>query len=240
MNPLFGFNDYLSQLQSDYDKNIAAATNRAAATPEGKLEKSFIPKFALPSLSKIASNPIINMGVDMASNLVQSAVQGLIQSALKKGASFVGKFDSAVSGFFSTLALVSTAGVEVAMALARGNAQLIVDKIKAKDAVIVKLQEEVVALNNAVDILLNTTPFFSAYLKKLYLAYALVDKSNKNLKSVSATLKAAKYYNQSLYSRAVGDLESAVELILPDKTANTSSIRSGKLNDVIKDRVVAA
>lgn len=240
-NPLLALSEYLTKVQTDYQENVAAADSRAVATPESKLENSFIPKFSLPSLEDLSGNPIANMGMDIAANFVQSTVQSMVQQALGKINGAVNGITSAAGGFMSAFSLLATGDVEIAMALARSNARLILEQLEKKDRIVTKLQNQVTALNNAVDLLLNSSPFFNDYLNKLILAYSAVDSSTKGLKSVVATLKGPrKFYNETQFNRSIQGLEYAVELILPDKTAEISQIQSGKLNDVIKDKIAPA
>jgi hypothetical protein len=192
-----------------------------------------VPKFTVPSLDAISNNPIAAMGMDFAAEIVGDVTQTLLNQALGKLTKGLSGVEGAVGSFFTTLALAATAGVEFAMELARGNARLILKKIKEKDDAIAILKEDITALNNALEMLLNSDPYFDKYVAELIIAYGLIDNSNKQLKSVVSTLKAAHFYNDKQYARALSNLIKANEKILPDKSADISAIRSGKLEDTV-------
>lgn len=181
------------------------------------------------SADTIASNPLVNMGVDLATEIVGSVAQELVRVAANKLTQVVTTAAGGTDAFYSSMALAVTAQVEVMMELARGNARLIVRKTQEKEEVIEELQGEVTALNNAIQIILNSRPFFSEYQRQLIQAFTKIDSGNTKLKSVTSTLKAVKFYNDREFERAFTLLEEARDLILPDRSAKVDEIRSGNI-----------
>lgn len=187
--------------------------------------KNLVPK----SLTELAANPIANMGMDMIGEVLTTLYQDLINQAMDKLGSELSNITKVVDSFFMLFALATTAQVEVLMEMARGNAKLILKKLDEKDKLIKEIQDEIVALNNALAVLTNSAPFFKDYLVKLIQAQQLIDSSNRQLKSVSATLKFAQFYNQRQYDKAVASIQTARDLILPDRSVKAEEIRQGDL-----------
>ena len=177
------------------------------------------------------ATPLGGMGVDVVNSLTTTVTSGLVTTVLGKTAGIRAGAASVLGSMFNVFALVMTAGVEMAMELARGNARLILIKVAEKDAVIKKIRVDIITLNNAILVLLNSAPFSSAYRTKLLQAYKDIDNGNKALKGVVSTLSAVHRFDTNRYNLALSNLTAAQTLIFPDQTANIKAITSGRLQD---------
>jgi len=223
-------NDFLSQFKSESTSEITSAQNKDKVSPAGRISNKVTTTVSTSTTAFLGNNPVISTGADIINSVVGPLSQSLANRAIKTATGALQPLQTAADAYFTTLSLVSTASVEIAMELARANARLIVSKIQAKEAVITQLNAEATALYNAIAVILNSQPYFTAYLQKLLQAYALMTTADQDLKSVVAALKTKKpYYNNTLFDQAMALLNQAETLILPDPTANTSQIRSGNL-----------
>ena len=221
--------DFKTQNQAQADANITTAQNRDKTNPSSSLVNSSATTTSNNTMTALGNNPVINTGTDIINSIVGPLSQSLASGAIKQATGALKPLQKASDAFFTTLALVSTASVEIAMELARGNAKLIVSSVQQKEAIITQLQAEATALYNAVSIILNSQPYFSAYLQKLLQAYSLIQIADNDLKSVVATLLSPTNptYNNTLFNQAMNLLNQAEALILPDNTAAVNQIRSG-------------
>ena len=247
--------DLIASKSDALSKAVLGATTRSKASADGKLQQDTEKRTVNPALDHVNSNPIINMGVDTVNQAVTKISQQLVVTGAKKLEAAVNKtlgiplrktIQDATDAFFMTTALVTTAQTEVVMELARVTARQIVKLIDQKDAVAKELKSNIKQLYNAINILLNSQPFFDAYLRQLQRAYTLTDLGNKGMKSVVRSLKSVHRYQQTLFDSSLNQLVQARDLILPDRNASVSEITSVDfLSDTIKrksnkDAVAAA
>ena len=231
MSGVSSINDFLGQNQAQANSQITSAQNKDKVTPQGRLSNGTISSLQSSTNEFLGNNPIIATGTDIINSVVGPISQSLAKQAIKTVTGALQPLQTAADAFFTTLSLLSTASVEVAMELARGNARLIVSTIQEKEKVITQLNTEATALYNAVSIILNSQPYFTAYLQKLLQAYSLMTTADNDLKSVVAALKTkTPYYNNTLFDQAMGLLNQAETLILPDNSAQVNQIRSGNLS----------
>lgn len=224
--------DYLNQNQTQSDASIAAAQNRDKVTPSGALNFGTATTVSNNTTLALGNNPIIATGTDIINSVVTTTTQNLVKGALKTATGALKPLQTASDAFFTGLALASTASVEICMELARGNARLIVTNINKKEAIITQLNTEATALYNAVAIILNSQPFFTPYFNQLIAAYQDISQADTDMKVIVAQLRSPTrpFYNNVLFDAAIKLLNQAEGLILPDRTANTSSIRSTVLS----------
>lgn len=227
--------DWLAKRTSDTTTAISGVATKSLVGPGSQLVRQAGINISSSAMSDLASNPIINAGVDRLNSAVTTMTQQLLQDAADKFESAVNteiakatggdpskvslrkSVDDAMSGFYTTMGLVSTAKVEVLMELARTNARGIIDQLDKKDKAIADIQTEVTALYNAITLVLNSQPFFATYFPQLIAAYGKIDVSNKSFKSVVSTLTSVKRYNTAQYNAALQGLIDAQTLILPDR-----------------------
>jgi hypothetical protein len=225
--------DYLDNEDEQAAASTTAAQNRDTVSPQGQLKAQQTSAVTNNTTSALGNNPIAATGTDIINSTVTTATQSLVSGALAQASGALKPLQTASDAFFTTLATISTASVEIAMELARGNARLIITNINQKEAVITQLKTEATALYNAVALILNSQPFFTPYLQKLVQAYQLITQADNELKSVVSALNpvnANPTFNGTLFNQAMALLNQAEALILPDPSANISSIRSGVLS----------
>lgn len=254
-DPVSFINDFIAKRSDDINQAISGSSNRLKASPQGQLDKGTLDRVQTPSFDQIKSNPIINMGIDSANQAVTTITQQLIQTGAKRLDATVNKalgipvrktLQDVTDGYFMAVALASTAKVEVLMELARANARLLITTLKQKNQVIADIRKDIVALHNAVMILMNSQPFFTDYYNKLVQAYQDILQADKDLKSVVSVLGSIHRYRADLYAQSLVLLESARDLILPDRTAQVNEINSGNflqnvfLRKTNKDALAAA
>jgi len=248
-------NEYIAKKSDDLNKTIFSASNHAKSSAQGQLQKQTEKRVSNPAIRSIAINPLINMGIDTATQAVTQVSQQLVASGAQKVEATVNKvvgipvrttLDNAMQSYFTIVGLASTASIEIIMEIARTNARLIVKFVKQKEDLINKIRPEVIALYNAVVILTNAPPYFKNYFAKIITAYNKINTANSGFKSVSSRLTTTHKYNSVQYDTSLKLLVEARDLILPENSANVNEIRSGTLLENVilrksnKDAVAAA
>lgn len=225
--------DFIAKREADVADSIKAITNRAKVSPDGQLQAGVAERSGGASQEFLASNPIINMGIDTANQAVTNVTQQLIVTGEKQLEQAVNRatgidvrktIQNVTDSYFAVVGLASTASIEVALELARLNARLIIKNLDEKDLIIKDLIGDVNQLYNAIVILLNSQPFFQDYFSKLIQAYQKILVANQNIKSVASVLKQIKSYNQVLYNSSLVSLGEARDLMLPDRSAQIGEI----------------
>jgi hypothetical protein len=221
----------MKQNQTQNNASIAAAENRDKTNPNSVLTSTTQNNVAASTQASLANNPIIASSVDSINKVVTTTTQGLAAGLTRTITGALKPLQSASDAYFTTLALVSTASVEIAMELARGNASLIVSRIAQKETIITQLKTEATALYNAVSTILQSQPFLTPYVAQLLAAYNDIVTADQDLKSVVAALEtSAPYYNDTLFNAALSLLTTAQALILPGSVSDTSQVRTGTPN----------
>lgn len=222
--------EYASQTATQSAASVASASNRDKVSPGTQLASVTRTTASTTAQNSLANNPIISGGVDIINKTVTTTTQSLAASLVNTATGGLKPLQSAADAYFTTLALVSVSTVEIPMALARGNANLIVTKLKQKEAIVTQIRAEAIALYNSVITMLNSQPYFTAYFNKLLTAYNDILIANKDLKSVAAALKTQNpFYNGTLFNQAMSLLNQAEGLLLPG-TGTTTNIRTGQVN----------
>ena len=230
-NGISEINSFLASSSLETTQAIQSAQNRDKVTPSGKVVGATSKKIFNSALGTVSTNPVIAAGVDVATSVLGTVSQSLVNTAIKTVSGAIKPLQSATDTFFMLVALVSTAEVEICMELARGNARAILRALDQKDQLIAEIRAEITALFNAISTVLNTQPFFTDYLAKLIQAFFKIDDADRKFKSVVSILKTKHFYNSVQFEQGFSELEAAEVLILPDRTANSSQIRTGALNE---------
>lgn len=215
--------EYLTQKASDTARLVSAKTSSDKGDPLGQSALNIENKTIQNAKNAIGTNPIVQMGIDTATQYVTTVGQQVVGDALRK--INLSPIQNATQNFFQAWATISTFEAEVAMELARNTARNAVGLIEQKRTVIQQLQTELTALHNAAVILLNSSPFIDAYLNQLIEAYGILRRADQKFASVVRTLTNSSRLRQREFDSGVADLEAAQRLILPDRGADVSSIR---------------
>ena len=225
--------DYLTQQSSDTAKLVSSAGLSDKGDPLGQARNTVTNNAIAQVKAQIETNPIAQMGIDTANQMATTLVQKLVTDAFTKVN--VSPIQNAVQNFFQAWASVSTLESEVAMELARNTANNINNLLTQKAKIVGEIQNELTALHNACIIILNSTPFFDAYLKDLVSAYQILVGAETKFKNVVKVLQQSQRYRNREFDSAVADLGRAQTLILPDRNADVSSIRG--VQDLISSTI---
>lgn len=195
--------DYLNSLTGQTNSATASATSQAARDPSSQLQASQTAAMSSATLSPLRSTPIAAMGQDTLNNFVTTTAQGLVSAAINLPgiSSTVNQFfTSPYNVMMSAYATFSTLPVEIAMAMARNTAKNIITQLDLKDSLTTQLQQQLIALHNAVLIILNSEPFFNSYITKITLALqqlVLADGTSR-VWSIVSTLRASSTLTSSI------------------------------------------
>lgn len=219
--------DFVANSSNELNESISGASNRSQVSALDQAGNDATDRVQKPAFDRLESNPVVNMGVDTLNEAVTTLSQQLLINGTKKlenaaneavGFPIRKTVQNTTDVVYTAIGLASTAQVEVLMELARSNARLIIEQIEAKNELIKELEAEIKALNNAVMIILNSQPFFTAYFDDLIKAFFLIRGANTSLKSVVSVLRSVKRFSTFGYNKAIDDLEKALALILPDRS----------------------
>jgi hypothetical protein len=210
---------------------IRNAKSRDRVSPSGKVIGSVKDSLVSSALGTLGNNPIIASGVDVLANVLETAANDLVNTAIKDVSGAIKPLQTAADVYFMIVSLVTTGEVEILMEIARGSARSILATLDQKDRLITEINTEITALFNAVSTVLNTQPFFTSYLGKLIEAFSKINTANHRFKSVVSVLTTKHFYNSVEFEKGFSELEAAEALILPDPTADVSKIRSNTLQE---------
>jgi hypothetical protein len=230
---------YLAQTTAEVDKSNELAQGQAQRNSLAQAEIAAADNVAAPAYDTIQSNPIINMGVDVANQSITVLAQQMAGDIMRKKKSFSVEIggqkksidalqtaQDVVDGVFLSWGVAATAKTEVMIEMARGNARLILEALARKDAAIDAIQEELTKMYNTLLVLLNSSPFFAQYREQLLQAYSLIVTANRDLKTVADTLTRFKKYNKFGYQNSVNKLVQARDLLLPDRSVDITNLQS--------------
>lgn len=236
--------DFINKRRDTVNELISGTSNKAKKFAGDKLNFQVANRVSHPIIGRISTGPLAEAGVTAATGYVNQLTDRLISIGLKKineelSTKFVYPLrqtpQDLMDGFFATVALASTAHVEIVMELARSNARLTVEKIKQKDILITAIKKDIEDIYRAMTTVLRADPFFKDYFDKLLDAYAKILSSQTDLRSVVKTLRNLHKYNKILFDRAIVRLEVARNEMQPPQTVKVYDMLKGTPLEEIAD-----
>lgn len=218
--------DYLTKETSAISRQVAATQVHNRGQPDGAAVKSLTNGNVADTRAALATNPISQMGADTLNQITTTATQQMVNNVISKVN--LTPIQNAVQGLFQLLATANSFESELAMSFARNAGTEILIEIQNKRNILAQINAQLVQLHNACAYILNSSPFFTAYLQQLIQAYNTMGTADTELLSVINTLTNQQKYNTVLFNDAIKKLTAAQALILPNRGADVSSIQGVK------------
>jgi len=220
--------DYLNSITSQTTAANQAAASQASRDPSSQIQGTATAATQSATVTPLRSTPAAAMGADTLNQFTTTIAQGLTSSLVSLpgiGTTVDSFFTAPLNMMTHAYATFATLPVEIAMAMARNTARNIVTELNNKDALTSQLQAELIALHNAVLIVLNSEPFFNNYITQLTSALQQLVLADANFKSVVSRLQTKNLFSARLFQQGIAELDNAKNLILPNRNANVTTIR---------------